>query len=252
MKSLTYSEIKHIIDIEDKLISTDYKNNKSLLDIKCNKCNLIYQQNYDRYKQGFRHKDCKNKLKKVINIITPKKIINKICDFCNIEFVSKRKNQKICSRECNLINLNKDIKLNQERGRLGGEKSHSIINKRSKGEILFYDLCCKYFGDINVLSNVKMFIDKNGNKWDADIIIPKFNTCVSYNGIFHYKKVFHDHNFNKQLARDKLKHKIIFDNGFIQYIVKDLKSFNIDFVYNEFHKFIFNRFIHLELLMLKD
>lgn len=253
MVKLTYEFVKDYINQENELISTEYDNNKVLLDIKCKDCNEIYKQNYDRYRRGFRHNGCLNKpiRKSVYNTNNKiKPIIKKICEFCNIEFISKRKNQKICSRKCNLQNLTKDTKINQERGRLGGEKSHSIINRRSKGEILFYDLCCKYFGNENVLSNIKMFIDKNGTKWDADIIIPKFKSCISYNGIFHYKKVFHDHNFDRQLARDKLKNKIIFDNNFIQYIVKDLKSFNIDFVYKEFHKFIFNRFIHLELLML--
>lgn len=247
MVKLTYEFVRDYINKEDELISTEYINNKILLDIKCKDCNSIYKQNFDRYKREFRHNGCLNKpIKKVTTNTKPKKI----CKFCNNEFTIKRKNQILCSHKCSTKNLNKDAKLNQEWGRLGGEKSHSIINRRSKGEILFYDLCCKYFGDTNVLSNVKMFIDKNGNKWDADIIIPKVKTCISYNGVFHYKKIFHDHNFDRQLARDKLKQKIIFENNYIQYIVKDLKSFNADFVYKEFHKFIFNRFIHLELLML--
>lgn len=249
MVKLTYEFVKDYINQEDELISTEYVLSHKLMNIKCHLCENIYLQNFSRYQMGFRHNQCPIK-KLLIKESKSNNIIKKICEFCNIEFISKRKNQKICSRKCNLQNLTKDTKINQERGRLGGEKSHSIINRRSKGEILFYDLCCKYFGNENVLSNVKMFIDKNGNKWDADIIIPKFKTCVSYNGIFHYKKVFHDHNFDRQFARDKLKNKIIFDNNFIQYIVKDLKSFKIDFVYKEFHKFIFNRFIHLELLML--
>lgn len=248
MKQLTYEFIKNYINKEDKLISDKYINNKTLLDIKCQYCNEIYKQNYDRYKKGHRHNNCSTKSK---NSRT-NNIIYKICKFCNIEYISKRKNQKFCNTKCKNFNLVKDTKINKDRGRLGGEKSHSIINRRSKGEILFYDLCCLYFGNSNILSNTKMFIDKNGNKWDADIIIPKYKTCISYNGIFHYKKVFHNHNFEKQIARDKLKQKIIFDNNYIQYIIKDLKSFDPNFVYKEFHKFIFNRFIHLELLLKID
>ena len=206
MERLTYKFVKDYINQEDELISKEYKNNKNLLDIKCKKCNEIYKQNYDRYKRGYRHKNCLNKL--IIN--NNKILITKTCEYCNMEFTLKRKDQKLCNQKCAISNLNKDIEITKERGRLGGEKSHSIINRRSKGEILFYDLCCKYFGNVNVLSNVKMFVDKNGNKWDADIIIPNTRTCISYNGIFHYKKVFHDHNFDKQLARDKLKSKIIF------------------------------------------
>ena len=245
MIKLTYEFIKNYINKEDELISTAYINNKTLLDIKCQYCTDIYKQNYDRYKKGHRHNDCSAK----ITNIDLKNISYKLCEFCNIEYISKRKNQKMCSIKCANYNLVKDTKINQDRGRKGGKKSHSIVNRRSKGEILFYELCCLYFGNSNVLSNQKIFIDKNGNKWDADIIIPKYRTCISYNGIFHYKKVFYDHKFEKQIARDKLKQKIIFDNNYIQYIIKDLKSFNVNFVYKEFHKFIFNRFIHLELLL---
>lgn len=246
MVKLTYEFVRDYINKEDELISTEYVLSHKLLNIKCHLCDNIYLQNFSRYQMGFRHNQCP--VMKLL--IKESKAIKKICEFCNNEFTIKRKNQIFCGQKCSTKNLIKDTKINQERGRLGGEKSHSIINRRSKGEILFYDLCCKYFGDTNVLSNVKMFIDKNGNKWDADIIIPVTKTCISYNGVFHYKKVFHDHNFDRQLARDKLKQKIIFENNYIQYIVKDLKSFNPDFVYKEFHKFIFNRFIHLELLML--
>jgi len=249
MKQLKYEYIKNYINIEDNLISTTYINNKTLLDIKCKYCNEIYKQNYDRYKRGYRHNNCSVIIKNIPTITNIKIINYKICEYCNIEYISKRKNQKMCSIKCANYNLVKDTKINQYRGKIGGEKSHSIINRRSKGEILFYNLCCLYFGNSNVLSNKKIFVDKNGNKWDADIIIPKYNTCISYNGVFHYKKVFHDHNFEKQIARDKLKQKIIFDNNYIQYVIKDLKSFNINFVYKEFHKFIFNRFIHLELLL---
>lgn len=261
-KKYTIQEINIFIEQnEDKLLSKEYKNNKQLLEIKCKFCNKIYLQNFDRYKRGYRHKKCINNNKinipdKKNNIINKrhiikknKDIIYKICNYCNLQYISKRKNQIYCSKQCSINNLLKDKNKLCEWGRKGGEISYKIINNRSKGEILFYDLCCKYFGKINILSNEKIFIDKNNNKWDADIIIPKYKTCISYNGIYHYKKIHYNQNINKIIQRDKLKQKIIFDNNYIQYIVKDLNSFNKYFVYKEFHKFIFNRFIHLELLL---
>ena len=55
-KTLKLSEVKKYNG--DKLISTDYKNNKSLLQIICNLCNGIYNQNFDRYSRGFYHNGC--------------------------------------------------------------------------------------------------------------------------------------------------------------------------------------------------
>lgn len=49
--------------------------------------------------------------------------------------------------------------------------------------------------------------------------------------------------------RDKLKEEIIFQNNYLQYTIKDMGRFNKNFVYKEFHIFIFRTVILLELLM---
>ncbi len=40
------------------------------------------------------------------------------------------------------------------------------------------------------------------------------------------------------IAKDTLKEKIIIENGYTYYIVKDLGKFNKSFVENQFHLFI--------------
>ena len=96
---LKYEDIKSIINKEDKLISKEYNNNKELLEIQCGKCNLIYKQNYDRYKQCFRHKECKNKIininKKENNNGTRKLLITDIireCIWCKKIIMLKKEN----------------------------------------------------------------------------------------------------------------------------------------------------------------
>lgn len=156
------------------------------------------------------------------------------CIICNISFKGSR---KTCSDEC--------LKTSMTRT---GHKSQQSQPHRSKGESLFFDLCVQYFRDTEVLSNPQMFIDNNGNAWDCDIVIPKYKVCIAYNGIYHYEDLRGTHKLKQVQSRDKIKKTVIFDNQFIQYIVKDLGRFNAEFVHREFHKFIFSAFVHFELL----
>jgi len=49
-------EAKNFINEKgDRLISTEYINNKQLLDIECGSCKKIYKQTYDRFKRGYQH-----------------------------------------------------------------------------------------------------------------------------------------------------------------------------------------------------
>ena len=45
------------------------------------------------------------------------------------------------------------------------------LNRRGKAEIYFSELCIKYFTKPAITCNEQFFINKNGNAWDADIII---------------------------------------------------------------------------------
>lgn len=97
-----------------------------------------------------------------------------------------------------------------------------------------------------------MFTDKNGNHWDADIVIPKCKLAICYNGIWHYQQIGKKHSLKQVQSRDSIKESIIFDIGYVQYIIKDMGKFNEMFVYEQFHTFIFNFLIHLELKMKND
>ena len=110
--------------------------------------------------------------------------------------------------------------------------------RRSKAEIDFVNLCIDYFGNENIICNELFFKDKNNNFWDADIIITHLKIAVLYNGIFHYKKVYKDQKLERMIAKDILKQKIIIQNGYTYYIVKDLKSYNKNFVIYQFNLFI--------------
>ncbi len=242
---LKYEYIKSIINKEDTLISKEYISNKCLLDIQCGRCNLNYTQTYDRYQRGFRHKECKNKIIQ-INTLSNNKKTTKIlikdlirkCLWCDKEYNVKRKEQQYCNKNCANKKLNCNSEMAKERGRIGGNKSLQMFSRRSKAEIDFAYMCIDYFGNENIICNQLFFKDKNNNLWDADIIITNLKIAILYNGIFHYKKVYKDQKLERMIAKDKLKQKIIIQNGYTYYIVKDLKSYNKKFVIEQFNLFI--------------
>ena len=168
----------------------------------------------------------------------PLRVKIKTCVACNNEF--KSSNRKTCSKEC--------LKICEVKAGLASQASQQ---KRSKNEILFYELCVAYFKDTEVLSNPLMFEDKNGNFWDADVVIPKYNISIAWNGIWHYEQL---NNFNHKLqqvqSRDKIKKKIVTTNGYAFYEIKDMGKYNKNFVYQKFHEFIFSYFIHFEMKMM--
>lgn len=227
--SATYTNKNRIITQETKnKISTGMKTH-----IK-NNTNKMLQEEKDNIKNNT---ILVNDDKEIIIINGHRKVFKVlICKICKNEF--KGLWRLTCSDQClNLIRIK------------AGLASKEAQSKRSKGEILFYELCCKYFKNEIVLSNPSMFIDNNNNKWDMDIVIPKYKLSIAYNGIYHYQQIGKKHKLKQVQSRDKLKKQIVFNNGYIFYEVKDLGKFNIDFVYNEFHKFIFNVIINLDILM---
>ena len=65
-----------------------------------------------------------------------------------------------------------------------------------------------------------------------------FKIAILYNGIFYYKKVYKDQKLERMITKDRLKEKIIIDNGYTYYIVKDMGKFNKEFVKEQFYLFI--------------
>lgn len=153
----------------------------------------------------------------------------RICLYCEKEYNPKRSEQKycnnICSRQHNIFLMkNGSIKMN--------------TNNRGKAEIYFSELCIKYYGENDILCNEKFFKDKNNGLWDADIIIKSLKIAILYDGIFHHKKIKSNMNLNQIKSRDKLKRKIILENGYKYYTIIDLGKFNKKFVEEQFETFI--------------
>jgi hypothetical protein len=151
------------------------------------------------------------------------------CLYCNKGYTPKKNIQKYCSRICSSIDLSFKIKT-------GIIKTNS--NNRGKGEIYLSELCINYFGNDDILCNEKIFKDKNGGLWDADIVIKSLKTAILYDGIFHHKQVKKNHKLKQIQSRDKIKRTIIIENGYKFYTINDLDKFNKNFVEDQFNLFI--------------
>lgn len=117
--------------------------------------------------------------------------------------------------------------------RLAGLKSCSIQKetRRSKNEIEFCKLCEQKFE--NVKHNEPIF-----NGWDADVIIEDLKIAILWNGKWHYEKIAKNHSVEAVQNRDKIKIAEIEKCGYKPYVIKDLGSFDMDKVNEEFEKFL--------------
>ena len=253
---LSFEYVKNFIDKEQLLISTKYNNNKDLLEIKCNICNEIYEQTFDRYNRGHRHQKCSNRSNRPVffNTETSLKALQnrfknkiflkdtiRICELCKKEYNPKRFEQKLCGMECMLI-FSKTDETRKEKakihGSIGGQISAENQQRRSKNEILFSELCIEYFGEDDIICNQRIFKDKKGGAWDADAVILSLKIACLWDGNWHFKKLNKKHNLEHVQLRDKWKREIIIDNGYTYYTIKDLGGFNPKFVKEQFDLFI--------------
>lgn len=151
------------------------------------------------------------------------------CKNCNIDFnvTWNKRHQEFCSKSCSTKWKNLTIGM----AGLGGRASAAKLTKRSKNEILFFELCDKTFN--NVEHNVPMF-----NGWDADIILNEQKIAILWNGIWHYKKITESHSLSQVKNRDKIKLREIKNCGFTPYVIKDMGSYDPEFVNKEFNIFL--------------
>lgn len=162
-----------------------------------------------------------------------------ICKCCGKEYtLEKGINTKLfCSREChNYYAKNRKQFLSKdtlEKLSKAGRKSAYIQseNKRSKNEIYFYELCAKYFN--NVIHNEPIF-----NGWDADVIIEDIKVAILWNGPWHYKQIKNKQSLKQIQNRDKIKISEIINSNYEPYIIKDMGSYNKDFVEEKFEEFL--------------
>jgi len=151
---------------------------------------------------------------KEYNLLHPRELLRekRKCLNCDVVFETEPSSpQKYCNHSCS--------------GSIGGRNSKQ--GKRSKNEILFFELCTNEFNDVK--SNENIF-----NGWDADVILNEEKIAVLWNGKWHYEKITKNHSLKQVQNRDKIKLKEITKMGYKPYIIKDMGSYNPEFVKQEF------------------
>ena len=236
---LTYEFVKEFIkNAGDKLISTEYVNNRTKLSIECHLCHTPYDQVFTSYQKGHRHQNCPSGLSALDIYNATREIlplITKTCPECNKQFevTNHRRKQITCGPECLKVYIKKKAESGHFRriGSMGGKISAAMQTRRSKNEILFAELCEEHFTFDEVVCNEPMF-----EGWDADVILKKLKIAILWNGIWHYKKVREGHNLAQVQSRDRIKTKIIKKLGFIPYVIKDMGGWSRKLVVSEFAK----------------
>lgn len=188
--------------------------------IYCSKCNLDIVVPINTNNNGIFCKSCKEDFVY---------IQNKKCVQCNENFnVEYLNNTKHIRKYCDACLLLK----NRQSGSKGGLKSISIqsVNRRSKNEIYFAELCSMKF---NVVKTNESIFDG----WDADVIIEDLKIAILWNGKWHYEKITKSHSVLQVQNRDRIKIEKIKICGYIPYVIQDLGKYNPKFVDDEFKKF---------------
>lgn len=169
--------------------------------------------------------------KQAISIANKSKIPKiKFCKFCNKDISDKRSKTKFCSSSCGAKNYAQTDAGKQHHINIG-KKSAEVTTKRSKNEVLFYDMCHKHFN--NIEHNKPIF-----NGWDADVIIHDIKTAVLWNGKWHYEYIRGSQSLKQIQNRDRIKINEIIIYGYEPYIIKDMGRFSMKKVEEEFNIFI--------------
>jgi hypothetical protein len=153
------------------------------------------------------------------------------CEGCQVDFFTKKRTQRFCSRSCaSKFNMAPDSRKEQARLRMMKTLESLSQKRRSKNEIMFFDLCVSEFS--NVKHNESIF-----DGWDADVILMDEKVAVLCNGKWHYEKITERHSVPQVQNRDRLKMKAIAKIGWTPYVIKDMGRHNRTFVNAEFEKF---------------
>ena len=205
---------------------------------KCKHCDNMVEYTHFERKDVYCSRSCANKrerseetrekIRQSINARIDK--VEKLCLECKKDITYSKKRRRFCSRSCGCKYRAKTDE-GKENIRKMVEKSVNTQVRRSKNEILFFEMCYEYFN--NVDNNKPIF-----NGWDADVIIHDHKLAVLWNGKWHYEKIREGHSLLQVQNRDRIKIKEIERYGYKPYVIKDMGRFSKEKVEMEFNTLI--------------
>lgn len=183
--------------------------------IKCCQCDKEFWR-HNRQKKEFKNKnDGQNRTQEFCSIKCS--ALNKVtsielnCGWCNnkiIKQIAEYKGSKsglvFCNRSCSASYNN----------------TKKRKTRRSKCEILLFDLLKEKYLDLELSSNDKNMLDG----LEVDIAIPSLNLAIEWNGIVHFKPIYGDEKLSKIKENDLKKQLLAQEKNIRLIIIPDLVS----------------------------
>lgn len=177
----------------------------------CTNCSksLTKRQATDHLRVGYSRPYCSNNCHMIIRSSEGNNTLN--CGWCskpvrrNLKEIKKSISGKIfCDRSC-------AASYNNTRKRK---------SRRSKCEILLFELLQDEFSELNIIPNDKRMLDG----YEVDIAIPSLKLSIEWNGIVHFKPIYGQSKLDKIQERDAQKQKIAYSKDIHMIVIPDLVS----------------------------
>lgn len=181
MKRLSYEYVKEYIEnFGYKLLSKEYKNNKTELEIQCNDCGNIFHMRFNNFKDGKHRCECKSK-----PLVLTYEYVKNYIESCGYKLLSKeyKNNATYLLVWCGNPN-HKPYKVKFNNFKDCNSRCPEC-NTNSKGEEKIKEVLIKY----NIKFNQQyLFNDcRNTRPLPFDFYLPQYNIAIEYDGRQHYK-----------------------------------------------------------------
>lgn len=181
MKRLSYEYVKEYIEnFGYKLLSKEYKNNKTELEIQCNDCGNIFHMRFNNFKDGKHRCECKSK-----PLVLTYEYVKNYIESCGYKLLSKeyKNNATYLLVWCGNPN-HKPYKVKFNNFKDCNSRCPEC-NTTSKGEEKIKEILIKY----NIKFNQQyLFNDcRNTRPLPFDFYLPQYNIAIEYDGRQHYK-----------------------------------------------------------------
>lgn len=181
MKRLSYEYVKEYIEsFGYTLLSKEYKNNKTELEIQCNDCGKIFYMRFNNFKDGKHRCECKSK-----PLVLTYEYVKNYIESCGYQLLSKEyvNNRTPLLVWCGNPNHKPyEVKFNNFKD---CNSRCPECNINSKGEEKIKETLIKY----NIKFKQQYLFDdcRNVKPLPFDFYLPQYNTLIEYDGRQHYK-----------------------------------------------------------------
>lgn len=229
---LNYEEVKNYIENEGyKLLSTEYKNNRTPLNLICPNGHTINMR-FDNFRGGNRCKICSCNEQHDKQKLTYEEVKNYIESFgyklLSTEYIRAKEYLTIqCTEnhvyDVRFYNFKTGYRCPICNESKGEKKIKNVLNNLN----LQYIYNKPYFN--NLLSS-------KGNPLRPDFIIPDMNIWIEYDGEFHYENKYEGDGHKEIIINDKIKNQYAKDNNWKLIRIPYWEFNNIENILNELLK----------------